>query len=172
MALGYLYIYFWQFLSISGNLWKLILCIHQWYKSFWDMNLSFFPLFWGYKLHFQPINLQKFNLKKTTTILKKKTNHSHLDLTLAHKMNIRFTKISQSPSRLSVRAWNTIKFLSFTCIFWNFQKFISAKLFGISEISCYHLKGDSEYFLQKNQRCPKSTHKLPISPFSKYHRIP
>ena len=31
---------------------------------------------------------------------------------------------------------------------------------------------DSEYFSQKNQRCPKSTHKLPISPFSKYHKIP
>ena len=150
MALGYLYIYFWQFLSISGNLWKLILCIHQWYKSFWDMNLSFFPLFWGYMLHFQPINLRKFNLKKKLQQFWKKTNHSHLDvpsppisspwflfrntikieqfhhfhpfflrnsknpnhshldLTLAHKMNIRFTKISQSPSRPSVRAWNTI----------------------------------------------------------------
>ena len=37
--------------------------------------------------------------------------------------------------------------------------------------SCYHLKGDSEYFKKKkNQRCPKSTHKLPISPFSKYHK--
>ena len=58
----------------------------------------------------------------------------------------------------------------FTCIFRNFQKILNAKLFGISEISCYHLKGDSEYFSQKNQRCPKSTHKLPISPFSKYHK--
>ena len=67
-------------------------------------------------------------------------------------MNIRFTKISQSPRRPRR------------------QKFISAKLFGISEISCYHLKGDSEYFSQKNQRCLKSTHKLPISPFSKYHK--
>ena len=63
-------------------------------------------------------------------------------------------------------------YLIATCIFRNFQKFISAKLFGISEISCYHLKDDSEYFSKKNQRCPKSTHKLPISPFSKYHKIP
>ena len=54
--------------------------------------------------------------------------------------------------------------------FSEFSKFLNAKLFGISEISCYHLKGDSEYFSQKNQRCPKSTHKLPISPFSKYHK--
>ena len=39
----------------------------------------------------------------------KNPNHSQVDLTLAHKMNIRFTKISsQSPSRSSVRAWNTI----------------------------------------------------------------
>ena len=78
-------------------------------------------------------------------------------------MNIRFTKIACGRETL----FNS---LSFTCIFRNFQKFISAKLFGISEISCYHLKGDSEYFSQKNQRCPKSTHKLPISPFSKYHK--
>ena len=79
------------------------------------------------------------------------------------------------PKALVVRACGRetlFNFLSFTCIFRNFQKFISAKLFGISEISCYHLKGDSEYFSQKNQRCPKSTHKLPISPFSKYHKIP
>ena len=31
-------------------------------------------------------------------------NHRQVDLTLAHKMNIRFTKISQSPSRPSVGA--------------------------------------------------------------------
>ena len=42
---------------------------------------------------------------------------------------------------------------------------------GGGKISCYHLKGDSEYFSQKNQQCPKSTHKLPISPFSKYHKM-
>ena len=93
-----------------------------------------------------------------------------LDLTLAHKIKIRFTKISQIPRRHSVGAWNTIYFLSFTCIFRNFQKLLNAKLFGISKISCYHLKGDSESFSQKNQRCPKFTHKLPISPFSKYNK--
>ena len=32
----------------------------------------------------------------------KNPNHLTLDLTLAHKMKIRFTKISQSPRRLSV----------------------------------------------------------------------
>ena len=100
MALGYLYIYI--FLAISGNLWKLILCIHQWYKSFWDMNLSFFPLFWGYKLHFQPINLRKFNLKKNYNNFEKKTNHSHLDLTLAHKMYIFVSP--KFPKDLAVRA--------------------------------------------------------------------
>ena len=41
---------------------------------------------------------------------------------------------------------------------WNFENFLPS------------LKGDSEYFSQKNQRCPKSTHKLSISPFPKYHK--
>ena len=102
----------------------------------------------------------------------KNPNHSHLDLTLAHKMNIRTPKF---PKALAVRACGRETLFNsylFTCIFRNFQKFISAKLFGISEISCYHLKRDIEYFSQKNQRCPKSTHKLPISPFSKFHKIP
>ena len=38
----------------------------------------------------------------------KNPNHRLVDLTLAHKMNIRFTKISQSPSGTSVGVWNTI----------------------------------------------------------------
>ena len=50
------------------------------------------------------------------------------------------------------------------------KKKFNAKLFGISKISCYHLKGKCESFSQKIQRCLKSTHKLPISPFSKYHK--
>ena len=149
----------------------MILCIHQWYKSFWDMNLSVFPLFWGYKLHFQPINLRKFNLKKNYNNFEKKNDSPHGRFTPCAQNEYSFHKISQSPSRPSVGAWKTIWFLSFTCIFLNFQKIINAKLFGISEISCDHLKGDSEYFSQKNQRCPKSTHRLPISPFSKY-KIP
>ena len=32
------------------------------------------------------------------------------------------------------------------------------------------LKGTVNTFHKKNQRSPKSTHKLPISPFSKYHK--
>ena len=38
----------------------------------------------------------------------KKPNHRMLDLTLAHKMNIRFTKISKSLRRHSVGAWNAL----------------------------------------------------------------
>ena len=105
-------IFIYIFLAISGNFWQLmkidIMHPSVVYKSFWDMNLSFFPLFWGYKLHFQPINLRNFNLKKNYYNFEKKTNHRQVDLTLAHRMYIRFTKISQSPSRPSVRAWNTI----------------------------------------------------------------
>ena len=65
-------------MEISGNLWKLILSIHiSGIKSFWDTNLSFFPLFWGYKLHFQPINVQKFNLKKNYNNFEKKNESPH-----------------------------------------------------------------------------------------------
>ena len=131
MALGYLYIYFWKFLTIYEN---------WFYASISGIRASetwiclFFQIFWGYKLHFQPINLRKFNLQKNYNNFKN-PNHRQVDLTLAHKMNIRFTKISQSPSRPSVRAWNTIipifymYFSEFSKIhqrqtIWNFGNFL------------------------------------------------
>ena len=96
------------------------------------MNLCFFPLFWGYKLYFQPINLQKFNLKNYNNF-EKNPNHRTLDLTLAHKMKIRFTKISQSPSRLSVKHYLIPIFYMYFSEFskisqrqtiWNFGNFL------------------------------------------------
>ena len=60
----------------------------------------------------------------------------------------------------------------FYMYFSEFQKFISAKLFGISKFLAITLKGTVNTFYEKKQRCPKSNHKLPISPFSKYHKIP
>ena len=41
-----------------------------------------------------------------------------------------------------------------------FRKFLAIILKGT--VNTFHKK--------KNQRCPKSTHKLPLSPFSKYHK--
>ena len=55
----------------------------------------------------------------------KNPNHRQVDLTLAHKMNIRFTKISQSPSRPSVKHYLISIFYVY---FSEFRKFLAFTL--------------------------------------------
>ena len=88
-------------------------------------------------------------------------------------MNSRFTKFHKA---LAVRAWeretlfNSYLLHVFFGIFKNlstpnyleFRKFLAITLKGTVNTSQKKKK--------INKRCPKSTHKLPISPFSKYHK--
>ena len=92
-------------------------------------------------------------------------------------MKIRFTKISQSP--IGVIAWEReTLFNSYLLhVFFGISKKISTpnylefrKNFAITikvTVNLFQKKKKKK----KNQRYPKSTHKLPISPFSKYHKI-
>ena len=155
MALGYLYIYI--FLAIYEN-WFYALCIHQWYKSFWDMNLSFFPLFWGYKLHLKPINLRKFNLKKKKQFWKNPNHRQVYFLPLRTKWIFVSPKFHKALAYLLHVFFGIFKNSS-APNYLEFRKFLAITL-----------KGTVNTFHKKNQRCPKSTHKLPISPFSKYHK--
>ena len=76
---------------------------------------------------------------------------------------------------LAVRAWEReTLFNSYLLhVFFGILKnFSTPNYLEFRKFLAITLKGTVNTFHKKNQRCPKSTHKLPMSPFSKYVVMP